>query len=64
MEERKPLGLPGEYVRRRYIDETVMVFAVEQNVVLLNEVGVFSTISREALAADYIGLDKAEVLAR
>ncbi len=55
----EPMAVAGEFARRRYIDERVMVYAVgPKNIVLVNEQGTFSTTSVEAFKADYVGLPK------
>jgi hypothetical protein len=54
-----PMAVAGEFARRKYIDERVMVYAVgPRNLVLVNEQGTFSVTPVDAFKADYIGLPK------
>lgn len=62
MTEKRPLAQAGEYVRRRYFKERLIVFAVDRNIVLKNEQGTFSVVSPETFNADYVGVSKREAL--
>lgn len=54
MTDRPPLAVPGEFVKRRYVRETVSVFAVDKNIVLKNEYGTFSVVSFDDFNANYV----------
>jgi hypothetical protein len=59
----EPMAVAGEFARRKYIQERLMVFAVgPNNIVLVNEQGTFSVTPLASFKADYIGLPKREAL--
>lgn len=44
----------GAHVKRRHITEEQKVVLVGQNVVLVNEIGFYHTVSRGSFLADYV----------
>lgn len=59
----EPVASAGEFARRKYINERLMVFAVgPRNIVLVNEQGTFSVLDIDTFKDDYVGLPKREGL--